>query len=82
MAAKKTSNTPTIQKRGESFGINTSAGAKVLKEVLFDDVEEKKEYEFLTRDQFFQKVPETRPMSVRGIEMWERYLQNPKGFKF
>ena len=26
---------------------------KVLKEVLFDDVEVKIEYEFLTRDQFF-----------------------------
>ena len=55
---------------------------KVLKEVLFDDVEEKKEYDFLTRDQFFTKVPETRPMSAHGIEMWERYLQDPKGFKF
>ena len=55
---------------------------KVLKEVLFDDVEKKIEYDFLTRDQFFTKVPETRPMSVRGIEMWERYLQDPKGFKF
>ena len=55
---------------------------KVLKEVLFDDVEEKIEYDFLTRDQFFQKVPETPPMSVSGVEMWEKYLQNPKGFKF
>ena len=55
---------------------------KVLKEVLFDDVEEKIEYNFLTRDQFFQKVPETRPMAVRGLEIWEKYLQNPKGFKF
>jgi len=55
---------------------------KVLKEVLFDDVEEKKEYDFLTRDQFFAKVPETPPMSVSGVEMWEKYLQNPKGFKF
>ena len=55
---------------------------KVLKEVLFDDVEEKIEYDFLTRDQFFQKVPETRSMSARGVEMWERYLQDPKGFKF
>ena len=55
---------------------------KVVKEVLFDDVEEKIEYDFLTRDQFFQKVPETRPMSASGVEMWERYLQNPKGFKF
>ena len=54
---------------------------KILKEVLFDDVEEKTEYEFLTRDQFFAKVPQ-RPMSARGIEMWERYLQDPKGFKF
>ena len=54
------------------------AKRKVLKEVLFDDVEEKKEYGFLTRDQFFQKVPEIRPMSVRGVEMWERYLQDPK----
>ena len=54
---------------------------KVLKEVLFDDVEEKIEYNFLTRDQFFQKV-EQRPMSARGIEMWEKYLQDPKGFKF
>ena len=40
---------------------------KVLKEVLFDDVEEKIEYDFLTRDQFFSKVPE-RPMSAHGIE--------------
>ena len=55
---------------------------KVLKEVLFDDVEEKTEYEFLTRDQFFKKVPGTRPMSARGVEMWERYLQDPKGFQF
>jgi len=55
---------------------------KVLKEVLFDDVEEKIEYDFLTRDQFFAKVPETSPMSVSGLKMWERYLQNPKGFKF
>ena len=55
---------------------------KVLKEVLFDDVEEKKEYDILTHDQFFTKVPETRPMSAHGIEMWERYLQDPKGFKF
>ena len=54
---------------------------KVLKEVLFDDVEEKIEYDFLTRDQFFAKVPQ-RPMSARGVEMWERYLQDPKGFKF
>ena len=29
---------------------------KVLKEVLFDDVEEKIEYDFLTRDQFFSKT--------------------------
>ena len=55
---------------------------KVLKEVLFDDVEEKIEYDFLTRAQFFAKVPEPPPMSVSGVEMWERYLQNPKGFKF
>ena len=55
---------------------------KVLKEVLFDDVEEKIEYDFLTRDQFFAKVPETPSMSVSGVEMWEKYLQNPKGFKF
>ena len=55
---------------------------KVLKEVLFDDVEEKKEYDILTHDQFFTKVPETRPMAAHGIEMWERYLQDPKGFKF
>ncbi len=55
---------------------------KVLKEVLFDDVEEKIEYDFLTRDQFFQKVPETMPMSAHGLEIWERYLQDPKGFKF
>ena len=55
---------------------------KVLKEVLFDDVEEKIEYEFLTRDQFFEKVPEATPMSVNGIEMWEKYLQDPKGFQF
>ena len=41
---------------------------KVLKEVLFDDVEEKIEYDFLTRDQFFAKVPETRPMSASGVE--------------
>ena len=54
---------------------------KVLKEVLFDDVEEKVEYEFLTRDQFFAKVPQ-RSMSAHGIEIWERYLQDPKGFKF
>ena len=54
---------------------------QVLKEVLFDDVEEKKEYDFLTRDQFFSKVPE-RPMSAHGMEMWEKYLQDPKGFKF
>ena len=54
---------------------------KVLKEVLFDDVEEKIEYDFLTRDQFFAKVPQ-RPMSAHGVEMWERYLQDPKGFKF
>ena len=54
---------------------------KVLKEVLFDDVEEKIEYDFLTRDQFFSKVPE-RPMSAHGIEMWEKYLQDPKGFQF
>ena len=54
---------------------------KVLKEVLFDDVEEKIEYDFLTRDQFFAKVSQ-RPMSARGVEMWERYLQDPKGFKF
>ena len=45
------------------------ATRKVLKEVLFDDVEKKIEYEFLTRDQFFQKVPQ-RPMSAHGIEMW------------
>ena len=55
---------------------------KVLKEVLFDDVEEKIEYDFLTRDQFFAKVPETPPMSVSVVEMWEKYLQDPKGFKF
>ena len=54
---------------------------KVVMEVLFDDVEEKIEYDFLTRDQFFAKVPQ-RPMSARGVEMWERYLQDPKGFKF
>ena len=54
---------------------------KVLTEVLFDDVMEKMEYEFLTRDQFFQKVPQ-RPMSAHGIEMWERYLEDPKAFKF
>ena len=39
---------------------------KVLKEVLFDDVEKKIEYDFLTRDQFFAKVPETSQMSARG----------------
>ena len=50
---------------------------KVLKEVLFDDVEEKIEYDFLTRDQFFGKIPETSRMSARGLEIWERYLQNP-----
>jgi len=55
---------------------------KVLKEVLFDDVEEKIEYDFLTRDLFFAKVLETQPMSARGMEIWEKYLQNPKGFKF
>ena len=55
---------------------------KVLKEVLFDDVDEKIEYDFLTRDQFFAKVPETQPMSARGMEIWEKYLQDPKGFKF
>ena len=55
---------------------------KVLKEVLFDDVEEKIEYDFLTRDQFFAKVPETQSMSARGMEIWEKYLQDPKGFKF
>ena len=54
---------------------------KVLKEILFDDVEETVEYEFLTHDQFFTKVSQ-RPMSVRGLEMWEKYLQDPKGFKF
>ena len=54
---------------------------KVLTEVLFDDVMEKMEYEFLTRDQFFQKV-DARPMSARGMEMWERYLQDPKGVQF
>ena len=54
---------------------------KVLTEVLFDDVMEKMEYEFLTRDQFFQKVQQ-RPMSAHGIEMWARYLEDPKGFKF
>jgi len=26
-------------------------------------------------------VPE-RPMSAHGIEMWEKYLQDPKGFQF
>ena len=46
-------------RKGFSFKKRT-----VLKEVLFDDVEEKIEYDFLTRDQFFTKVPETRPMSV------------------
>ena len=58
---------------------------KVLKEVLFDEevVEETPAVEegVLTRDQFFQKVPQ-RPMSAHGIEMWERYLEDPKGFKF
>ena len=58
------------------------ATRKVLKEVLFDDVEKKIEYEFLTRDQFFQKVPDTRPMPAKGVEMWEKYLQDPKGFQF
>tara|TARA_Y100001963_G_scaffold152745_1_gene238150 strand:+ start:776 stop:952 length:177 start_codon:yes stop_codon:yes gene_type:complete len=57
------------------------AKRKVLKEVLFDDVEEKIEYDFLTRDQFFAKIPQT-PMSERGLAMWEEYLQDPKGFKF
>ena len=47
---------------------------KILKEVIFDDVEEKIEYDFLTRDQFFQKIPETQPMSVHGLEMWKKYL--------
>ena len=37
---------------------------KVLKEVLFDDVEEKIEYDFLTRDQFFSKVPATSNVST------------------
>ena len=54
---------------------------KVLKEVLFDDVEEKIEYDFLTRDQFFSK-PSQEPMSKSGLKMWEKYLQDPKGFKF
>ena len=58
---------------------------KVLKEVLFDEevVEETPAVEegVLTRDQFFQKVPH-RPMSAHGIEMCERYLEDPKGFKF
>ncbi len=58
---------------------------KVLKELLFDEevVEETPAVEegVLTRDQFFQKVPQ-RPMSAHGIEMWERYLEDPKGFKF
>ena len=41
----------------EKFAIgHIMAKRKVLKEVLFDDVEEKIEYDFLTRDQFFQKV--------------------------
>ena len=60
--------------------------SKVLREVLFDGeaVEETPAVEegVLTRDQFFQKVPEIMPMSARGVEMWERYLQDPKGFKF
>ena len=58
---------------------------KVLKEVPFDEevVEETPAVEegILTRDQFFQKVPQ-RPMSAHGIEMWERYLEDPTGFKF
>ena len=58
---------------------------KVLREVLFDEevVEETPAVEegVLTRDQFFQKVPQ-RPTSAHGIEMWERYLEDPKGFKF
>ena len=35
----------------------------------------------LIADQVFEKVPQ-RPMSAHGIEMWERYLEDPKGFKF
>ena len=54
---------------------------KVLKEVLFDDVEEKIEYDFLTRDQFFSKTSQ-EPMSESGLKMWEKYLQDPKGFQF
>ena len=54
---------------------------KVLKEVLFDDVEEKIEYDFLTRVQFFQKYKKSENPQ-HAIEMWERYLQDPKGFKF
>ena len=59
--------------------------SKVLREVLFDGeaVEETPAVEegVLTRDQFFQKVQQ-RPMSAHGIEMWARYLEDPKGFKF
>ena len=56
-----------------------------MREVLFDGaaVEETQAVEegVLTRDQFFEKVPQ-RPMSAHGIEMCERYLEDPKGFKF
>ena len=58
---------------------------KILKEVPFEEekIEEAAPGEdgVLTKDQFFQKVQQ-RPMSAHGIEMWARYLEDPKGFKF
>tara|TARA_Y100000817_G_scaffold169195_1_gene132277 strand:- start:724 stop:930 length:207 start_codon:yes stop_codon:yes gene_type:complete len=58
---------------------------KILKEVPFEEekIEEAAPVEdgVLTKDQFFQKVQQ-RPMSAHGIEMWARYLEDPKGFKF
>ena len=58
---------------------------KILKEVPFEEekIEEATPVEdgVLTKDQFFQKVQQ-RPMSAHGIEMWARYLEDPKGFKF
>ena len=58
---------------------------KILKEVPFEEekIEEAAPVEdgVLTKDQFFQKVQQ-RPMSAHGIEMWARYLEDRKGFKF
>ena len=58
---------------------------KILKEVPFEEekIEEAVPVEdgVLTKDQFFQKVQQ-RPMSAHGIEMWARYLEDPKGFQF